>query len=133
MNKCVFIGRIVRDIELKSTNSGTLVLNNCIAVRRPYSKNKETDFIDFTAWRNAADIISRYFRKGSTICLCGSLVTEIKENQGNKQKFYHINVDEVYFTGEKKSDINVTPQNYDNSMKNNDFEEIGGSDNDLPF
>ena len=133
MNKCVFIGRIVRDIELKSTNAGTLVLNNCIAVRRPYSKNKETDFIDFTAWRNAADIISRYFRKGSTICLCGSLVTEIKENQGNKQKFYHINVDEVYFTGEKNSDINVPPPNYDNSMKNNDFEEIGGSDNDLPF
>ena len=133
MNKCVFIGRIVRDIELKSTNSGTLVLNNCIAVRRPYSKNKETDFIDFTAWRNAADIISRYFRKGSTICLCGSLVTEIKESQGNKQKFYHINVDEVYFTGEKNSDINVPPPNYDNSMKNNDFAEIGGSDNDLPF
>ena len=133
MNKCVFIGRIVRDIELKSTNSGTLVLNNCIAVRRPYSKNKETDFIDFTAWRNAADIISRYFRKGSTICLCGSLVTELKENQGNKQKFYHINVDEVYFTGEKNSDINVPPPNYDNSMKNNDFEEIGDSDNDLPF
>ena len=133
MNKCVFIGRIVRDIELKSTNSGTLVLNNCIAVRRPYSKNKETDFIDFTAWRNAADLISRYVRKGSTICLCGSLVTEIKESQGNKQKFYHINVDEVYFTGEKNSDINVPPPNYDNSMKNNDFEEIGGSDNDLPF
>ena len=133
MNKCVFIGRIVRDIELKSTNSGTLVLNNCIAVRRPYSKNKETDFIDFTAWRNAADLISRYFRKGSTICLCGSLVTEIKENQGNKQKFYHINVDEVYFTGEKNSDINVPPPNYDNSMKTNDFEEIGDSDNDLPF
>ena len=133
MNKCVFIGRIVRDIELKSTNSGTLVLNNCIAVRRPYSKNKETDFIDFTAWRNAADLISRYFRKGSTICLCGSLVTEIKENQGNKQKFSHITVDQVYFTGEKNSDINVPPPNYDNSMKNNDLEEIGGSDNDLPF
>ena len=133
MNKCVFIGRIVRDIELKSTNSGTLVLNNCIAVRRPYSKNKETDFIDFTAWRNAADIISRYFRKGSTICLCGSLVTEIKENQGNKQKNFHINVDEVYLKEKKNSDINVPPPNYDNSMKSNDFEEIGGSDNDLPF
>ena len=133
MNKCAFIGRIVRDIELKSTNSGTLVVNNCIAVRRPYSKNKETDFIDFTAWKNTADIISRYFHKGSTICLCGSLVTEIKENQGNKQKFFHINVDEVYFTGERSSDINVPPPNYDNSIKNNDFEEIGGSDNDLPF
>lgn len=133
MNKCAFIGRIVRDIELKSTNSGTLVVNNCIAVRRPYSKNKETDFIDFTAWKNTADIISRYFHKGSTICLCGSLVTEIKENKGNKQKLFHINVDEVYFTGERNSDINVPPPNYNNSIKNNDFEEIGGSDNDLPF
>ena len=133
MNTCVFIGRIVRDIELKSTNSGTLVVNNCIAVRRPYSKNKETDFIDFTAWKNTADMISRYFHKGSTICLRGTLVTETKEYQGNKQKSFHINVEEIDFTGEKSSDINVTPPNYNNSIKNNYFEEIGGSDNDLPF
>lgn len=133
MNKCVFIGRIVRDIELKSTNSGTLVVNNCIAVRRPYSKTKETDFIDFTAWKNTADMISRYFHKGSIICLRGCLVTEMKEYQGNKQKSFHINVEEIEFTGGKSSDINVPPPNYDNSIKNNDFEEIGGSDNDLPF
>ena len=70
LNKVVLAGRLTADPELKQTQSGISVVSFTIAVNRKYSKEQQqTDFISVIAWRQTAEFISRYFKKGSAICL----------------------------------------------------------------
>ena len=80
-NKVILGGRLTADPELKTTTSGIVVTSFSIAVSRRFAKNAEgqanqqSDFINCVAWRNQAEFITRYFRKGSSICITGSLQT----------------------------------------------------------
>lgn len=135
MNNVVIMGRITKDIELRSTNTGVRVVNFCVAVRRAFSKNDETDFIECTAWDKTADILSRFFRKGSWIAVRGDLRTQMKERSGVKYKDCYVNVIEVGFVGDKNSNITVQPPTsdpYHQQQSNADFDEIG-NDDELPF
>lgn len=74
MNKVILTGNLVRNPELKQTNSGKSVLTNVIAVKRDMKdENGEypTDFIDFTAWGTQAEYVARYGHKGDRVELCG--------------------------------------------------------------
>ena len=110
MNICSFLGKLTRDPELVNLNNGKSVVNFCISVRNP-SKNQEKPemtFIDCVAWEKAADLIYKYFKKGSKILVNTSAKTETwtdKEIGKNRhkikfvvQKFWYIdektNVDE---------------------------------------
>ena len=76
LNKVILIGHLTADPELKQTPSGVSVTSFSIGVTRRYQKSGEqpqSDFINIVAWRNTAEFITRYFRKGSAICICGSL------------------------------------------------------------
>lgn len=105
INNVVLVGRITHDLEIKSTASGIEFLNFSIAVDRRYqSKNeeKQTDFIDCTAWRQTAVFIGNYFSKGSMIALTGEIQTRNYEDRnGNKRKAVEIAVDTVSFCGSK--------------------------------
>ena len=73
MNNFNCIGRIVKDLEVKTSQGGTTVLNNTVAIKRPF-KNKQTgereaDFINFVAFGKTAEIIAQYHQKGSLIGL----------------------------------------------------------------
>ena len=111
LNKVVLAGRVTADVELKQTPSGVSVVSFTIAVNRRYvSKSNEAqaqqqaDFINVTAWRNTAEFISKYFHKGSPICITGSIQTRTWQDQ-NGQKRYATEVvaDEAMFV-ESKSD-----------------------------
>ena len=78
VNTSIIIGRICNDLELKSTPSNVHVLKFCVAVERKYkpaNEERKSDFIDCVAWRNTAEFINTYFKKGSKIgitkCLRG--------------------------------------------------------------
>ena len=77
LNKVILGGRLTADPELKQTQSGIAVVSFTIAVNRRYSKDSaqqnESDFFNVTAWRATAEFVSRYFRKGSSICITGSI------------------------------------------------------------
>ena len=67
LNHIVTMGRLVRDPELRHTQSGIPVCSFTVACDRDYKDangDKATDFIDIVAWRNTADFVSRYFTKG---------------------------------------------------------------------
>lgn len=67
LNKIILMGRLTRDPELRRTGSGTAVTSFALAVDRDFKGQggeKETDFIDVVAWRNAAEFVSKYFTKG---------------------------------------------------------------------
>ena len=93
LNKVVLAGRVTADIELKQTPSGVSVVSFTIAVNRRFvSKSTDAqaqpqaDFINVTAWRTTAEFISKYFHKGSAICITGSIQTrKWQDQQGNRR------------------------------------------------
>ena len=75
INKVILMGRLCADPELRNTQSGIAVCRFRIAVNRQYSKNSDqkADFINIVSWRQQAEFVSRYFRKGSMIIVEGKL------------------------------------------------------------
>lgn len=149
LNKVVLAGRVTADIELKQTPSGVSVVSFTIAVNRRYvSKNADSqaqpqaDFIRVTAWRTTAEFISKYFHKGSAICVTGSIQTRSWQDQnGQKQFATEVVADEAMFV-ESKSDASqgsYSPEAYSApsfSSGANDapkFEDVNTDDSFLPF
>jgi single-strand DNA-binding protein len=143
------MGHMTADPELKQTTTGISVCSFSIGVNRRYSakqdQNQQTvDFINIVAWRQQAEFVSRYFKKGSSIIVCGSIQTR-KWNDNNGQVRYATEVvaDEVSFgapaaagAGERPAAQAYTPTAYGNPTYNSadsaNFEEIPGDDS-LPF
>ena len=104
LNKVVLAGRLTNDVELKETQSGVSVCSFSIAVNRRFSKDQEqtADFINCQAWRSTAEFISKYFHKGSSICITGSIQTRSWSDQnGNKRYSTEVVVDEAMFVDSK--------------------------------
>lgn len=126
MNVVAISGNLTRDIELKHTPDGLPVCSFRVAVRRPNTKDK-TDFFNFVAWRDKAEFLARYFKKGQRIEIEGYLTTRVWED---KNKAQHVAVEivckDVSF-GERK-------QNTEAQEENEPAEFVGlHDDEDLPF
>ena len=149
LNKVVLAGRITADPELKQTTTGVSVLSFSLAVNRRFSKNEQgeqqTDFINMVAWRQTAEFISKYFRKGSAICVTGSIQTRSwQDNQGQKRYATEVVVDEAMFVDSRSESgnaqgnsympdaYNATPAYSSNAGAAPNFEELN-TDDDLPF
>ena len=141
LNKVILIGHMTADPELKQTPSGVSVCSFSIGVARKYTKpgeQSQSDFINIVAWRNSAEFVARYFRKGSAICICGSLQTRSwTDTNGSKRYATEVVADEINFV-ERTSD---SPRNDDyqapafggqRMMDAPKFEEMS-NDDDLPF
>ena len=106
LNNFTGMGRIVRDIELRRTGTGTAVANFTIAVDRDFGGKdggeKKTDFIDCVAWRSTAEFISKYFAKGRMIVVSGRLQIEKWEKDGKSGRKAEIVVENAYFGDSKK-------------------------------
>ena len=148
-NKVILIGNMTADPELKQTTTGTSVCSFSIAVNRRYSKAEQgqqtVDFINVVTWRQQAEFVSRYFKKGNPILVCGQLQTRTwSDNQGQKRYATEVIADEVSFVAsqaQQQASSNAasgsyTPDAYGaptfNSAPGVNFEEIP-NDGDLPF
>lgn len=142
LNKVVLGGRLTADPELKQTTSGISVCSFSIAVNRRFQKEGEqtADFINCQAWRNTAEFISKYFRKGSSICVTGSIQTRSwTDNNDQKRYATEVVVDEAMFVDSKNDTQQAetyTPTNYIpdayKSPQTPNFEAVR-PDDDLPF
>ncbi len=146
LNVATIMGRLVADPELRHTPNDVAVTSFTLAVDRSYVKagaERQADFIDVVAWRNTAEFVCKYFRKGQLMAVQGSIQTRsYTDSQGNKRKAFEIVADNVHFA-ESKRDAN-SGGNYSRpetmnepapaytSGNTGDFEEIP-SDDDLPF
>ena len=104
LNKVILGGRMTADPELKQTASGVAVTSFGVAVNRRYAKDGEqtADFINIVAWRATAEFICKYFHKGSSIALVGSIQTRTWTDQnGNKRYATEVVADEAYFVDSK--------------------------------
>ena len=147
-NKVMLGGRLTADPELKQTQSGIPVASFSIAVNRRFGtkdgSQPQADFFNVTAWRATAEFVSRYFKKGSSIFVVGTIQNRSwTDPQGMKHYATDIVADEVSFVdsriegpaagqGQYTPDAYTTPSYstpVDSAPK---FEEIKGDD-DLPF
>ena len=162
INNVVLMGRLTADPELKQTPSGVSTCQITVAVNRGYTSQdgeRQTDFITVVAWRQTAEFISRYFTKGKTIIVEGSLRTRTYDDKRYPDVRHYVTevyADNVSFGETKGSsqggyqggsyqnqpyqsrdDRQAIPQNApaDSASFGNldDFEEVIGGDDDLPF
>lgn len=108
MNRVVLMGRLTKNPELRITQSGTKVCSFCVACDRRYQTNgkRQADFINCIAWRQTADFIASYFKKGNRIALEGSLqVRSYDDESGNRRYAAEILTEHAEFC-EKKSEGN---------------------------
>ena len=149
LNKVVLCGRLTADPELKQTQSGIAVVTFTLAVNRRFQSRtndqaqaQQADFISVVAWRQTAEFISKYFKKGSALCVTGSLQTRNwQDQQGNKRYTTEVVVDEAMFVDSRNEggapagytpDAYTAPSFSTPSMGAPNFEEMKAED-DLPF
>ncbi len=151
-NKVILGGRLTADPELKQTQSGVSVCSFSVAVNRRYqskssdSQGQQTDFINVVAWRQQAEFVTRYFRKGSSICVVGQIQTRTWTDAQNQKRYAtEVVADEIQFV-DSKSDGgysqsgqgSYTPDNYNPTFSSQGgdqgpkFDEMS-NDDDLPF
>lgn len=133
-------------MELRHTQSQVPVCSFTLAVDRAYTpkgQEKQTDFINCTAWKNTAEFMTRYFKKGQRIALTGSLQSrKYVDKDGNNRVAFEVVVNNVFFADSKSEGVypqpteNVPQTAFTGQMggfaQNADFEEIV-SDDELPF
>lgn len=115
LNTAIIMGRLTADPELRTTTTGLSVTSFTVAVDRNYKSGDErqTDFINVTAWRGTADFVSRYFKKGQMIAVQGSIqVRNYEDKNGNKRTAFEIVAENVSFCGSKaEGGNNYAPAN----------------------
>lgn len=147
LNCAVIMGRLTADPELRTTSSNISVVSFTVAVDRRFQsqgQEKQADFINCVAWRQNADFVSKYFRKGQMIAVQGSIQTRSYDDRnGIRRVAVEIVADQVSFCGSKaetgaapQTDRYPTPAAQPASYQNSgseDFSDIAAAEDDLPF
>ncbi len=113
MNKVFLIGNLVKDPELRSTNSGSNVCSFRIAVNRRFANQqgeRVSDFFDIVAWRQLAELCGRYLAKGRKVAVVGELQTRTYDaKDGTKRYVTEIIADEIEFLTPRDRDGSAAP------------------------
>ena len=106
LNQTVIVGRLTKEPELVTMESGKKVTNMTLAVPRSYKNENgeyETDFIDCTLWGNVAENTCEYCKKGDLIGVKGRIQTDTYEVDGKTAKSMQVVADRVTFLSTGKS------------------------------
>ena len=142
MNKWIGIGNLTADPELKTTQSGYNVCSFSVAITRPYKTENgesETDFIRCVAWKQTAEFICKYFKKGRKIALEGTMqVRKWTDKDGKNRESTEAIIDRVEFCDKKpvEADSNTEAAGSNNTYsgaESNDTFVLDENDEDLPF
>ena len=107
MNKVILMGRLTAEPEIRKTASGVSVLSFTLAVDRRFKKEgaQSVDFIACVAWRQTAEFIAKYFKKGQRLAVSGAIeVRKWQDRDGNNRYTTEVIADEAYFAGGAKID-----------------------------
>ena len=138
INKVVLVGRITKDPELRKTLSGISTTRFTLACNRRFAKDgqQQADFISCVAWRQSADFMANYVKKGALLGVEGSIQTGTYQDKNGRNTYTTDVVCERVQIIEQKRDVN---HNYssvndgysqDPSGYQQDFESYGNDDND---
>lgn len=139
MNHIVIHGRLTRDPEFKTTQSGVNFCTFTVAVDRRYqsAENKQTDYFDCTAWRGAADTIHKYFAKGKEILVDGEMQSrKWVDTDGKNRVSWGVQVGNFDFCGSKNDSQSAPSQTagmYTQPSSGAVMVEAEQDESDLPF
>lgn len=133
MNKCILIGRITRDPELRfSPGTGTAISRFTIAVNRRKKEDgtQEADFIPCVAWRKQAENLANYQKKGNQIAVTGRIQTRSYDGKdGIKRYVTEVIAEEIQFLDKVNREINQSSgADYDSGWSN-----PVDDDDEIPF
>lgn len=138
MNKCFFVGRTTRDIELRYTQSNnTAIAKFSIATDSGYGDNKKTNFFNMTAWGKTAETLEKYAPKGTKLILeCQAVQNQYTDKNGNKVNTVDFTVLNFEFA-ESKNANQQNKQSRPEPMPQTDSDGFmnipDGIDEELPF
>ena len=145
MNKVVLLGRLTKDIEVRYTESGTAVGNLTLAVKRRIKNTDgeyESDFINCVCWKETAETMNKYLKKGDPVLVEGRIQTRnFEDKDGNKRYATEVVIEHMDFVSSKKeqtTEVKEEPKEEKNPFE--DMKEkveadqsIEISSDDLPF
>lgn len=146
LNSVAIMGRLTADPEVRKTPNDVSVCSFTIACDKDFKREGDSpNWIDCVAWRQSAEFIGRYFKKGSLMAITGSIQTRsYQDKNGNNRKATEVVVDHAYFAESKRSAeenqssyapapaVQAPPVSY-SSADASDFTVTGDADDDLPF
>ena len=107
MNKVILLGRLVRDPELRVSQSENKVARYTLAVNR--LKRDEADFIPCVAFGKAAEFAEKYFRKGQQVLIEGRLqISSYTDKNGSKRTSTDVLIDTQHFADSKRDSFTPT-------------------------
>lgn len=127
MNNIVLLGRLTKDADIRSTQSGKVVASFTLAVDRPYTQNgkREVDFIACQIWGKSAEVLGKSVHKGQRILLEGRLqIRQYTDKNGNKRTAAEVVADRFEFIERKEQ---TEPQGMENFGQQMAFDE------EIPF
>lgn len=103
MNKCVFIGNLTRDAEMRHTNRGTALMKFSVAVNERRKIGEEwkdvAHFFEFTMWGSRAEAVHQYLTKGTKVGVTARAQLERWETDGNKRQKVTFTVEDLDLVG----------------------------------
>ena len=143
LNRVILIGRLTKDPELRYTPQGVAVTQFTLACDRPFKTNgeKETDFIQIVTWKQLAETVANYCRKGKLIALEGRMqVRNYENNEGKRVYVTEVVADNVRFLESNREEREERPSNNGNNFRRESSKDpfaegqpIDISADDLPF
>lgn len=134
LNSIVLIGRLTRDPEMRYTANGIPVANFSLAVDRGFTNQqgeRETDFIDCTAWRKLAEVVTNNLGKGRLVAVSGRLeIQRYQDKEGNNRRAAKVVADKVVFLDWAKKDGQEQQGKQDPATGGY---EVAYDPNDVPF
>ncbi|WP_455146157.1 single-stranded DNA-binding protein [Streptococcus constellatus] len=124
INNVVLVGRMTRDAELRYTPQNQAVATFTLAVNRNFknqSGEREADFINVVIWRQQAENLANWAKKGTLIGITGRIQTRSYENQQGQR---------VYVTEVVAENFQILESR---TQQNNNANPMDISDDDLPF
>ncbi len=150
LNKVMLMGRLVRDPELRHTQSNTPVTSFRLAVDRRFARaaadgtrpQQTADFFDIVAWDKNAEFASKWFAKGQLVAVCGRLQQrEWKDKDGNARVSVEVVAEELHFAEKKGASTGGSPAPFSGGgfdapapvAPSSEFSELDDDDGELPF
>ena len=139
MNKCVLMGRLTRDVDVRYTQTNnTMVANFSLAINRRFAKEgeeRQADFINIVSFGKTAEFVSKYFKKGQQVGIIGRIQTRNwDDDQGQKHYVTEVVAEEAYFADSKREQSGMsteTENDITNTFGVNTVTTSSGDD--LPF
>ena len=144
INNVVLVGRMTKDADLRYTAQGQAVATLTLTVNRNFKNQngeREADFINIVIWRQQAENLANWAKKGALIGITGRIQTRNYENQQG-QRVYVTEVVADSFqllearqnqNGQGQSGNNAVPDFSRNESSFGNSNPMDISDDDLPF